>query len=220
MLSRPTAIVFAAMVFAICAVSGSQRSFAKGPVALATSVTGKTTPAIDAFSELHSDTRLELLPDTEIEFVHYPTCQTVVVKGGRLSFSSERYFIRKGKILTTQRTKCPKTAVLAGASQIGGLVLRGTSGGRNLRVSPNPTFALVGNGANSVEKIAISLDGKMIAEAENPGRVFKWPDNIPPLQKGQAYKVMLTIKGEEAPESFNVETLGGSSHAITLIRLD
>ena len=208
-----------AVIASLFIAAASWPSLAKGPVALATSVSGQTTPAIEAFSEFQSDTKLKLLADTEIEFVHYPTCQTVIVKGGRLSFSSERYFLKKGKILSTKRAKCPRTVALAGASQIGGLVLRGSSTNKSLKVSLNPTFVLVGDGTGSVEEISVSQDGKLIAEAMKPGRVFHWPENVPSLQKGQTYMVTLKIKGQTETQSFTIESKGGAE-AITLIRLN
>jgi hypothetical protein len=217
MISRTIVTVFATAIFAL---SFAGRSVAKEPVALATSVTGKVQPPIEAFSELQSDTKLQLDPNAEVEFVHYPSCQTILVKGGRLSFTTERFFLKGGLILSTKRAKCPKTVVLAGASQIGGLVLRGGLGGGDLRVGTNPTFVLVGKDTEAVEKISVSQDGKIIAEASNPGRAFDWPKDAPPLQRGQFYTVSVTVKGATEPKTFKVESMGSGAGALTLIRLD
>jgi hypothetical protein len=206
---------------ALFALTLPVESFATSPAALATSVTGKTSPAIENFSELQSSTKLTLAPDTEVEFVHYATCQTVVVKGGSLSFTAERFLLKGGNIVTTKRAKCPKTVVLAGASQIGGLVLRSASSAGSLRVGANPTFVLVGDRSESVELITVSLDGKTITEAAMPGRTFAWPKDAPPLEDGQAYTVTVRIKGADAPETFTIDSKsGGNTETLTLIRLD
>lgn len=213
--------ILAGCFMALSALALPVESFAASPAALATSITGQTSPAIENFSELQTDTKLTLDPDTEIEFVHYATCQTVVVRGGDLIFTSERFLLRGGNIVTTKRAKCPKTVVLAGASQIGGLVLRSASEAGSLRVGANPTFVLVGDRSESVESIAVSLNGKVVTEAANPGRTFAWPNDAPPLENGQAYTVTVKIEGKEAPETFTVESKsGGSSETLTLIRLD
>ena len=216
MTSRSVFAIFTAAIFASVFAGPA---FAKGPVALTTSINGQTEPAVETFSELQSDTRLVLDPDTEVEFVHYATCQTVIVKGGRLSFTAERFLLKDGTIVATKRAKCPKTVVLAGASQIGGLVLR-SPGGSNLRVGASPTFVLVGDGTESVERITVSQDGRTIAEAANPGRAFDWPKDAPPLRDGQAYTVTVTVKGATEPKTFNIQSQGSGAEALTLIRLN
>ena len=208
-------------VTALFALGVPVEVWAKGPAALATSISGKTSPAIESFSELQSSSKLALDPETVVEFVHYATCQTVVVKGGSLSFTSERFLLKGGNIVTTKRAKCPKTVVLAGASQIGGLVLRSASGAGSLRVGTNPTFVLVGERTGSVESITVSQDGKVITQAAVSGRTFTWPKDTPPLENGQAYTVTLKVKGNATPETFTVESKGGGkTDTLTLIRLD
>jgi hypothetical protein len=194
---------------------------AANPVALATSVTGKTDPAVEMFTELDLRAKIVLDPGAEIEFLHYASYQTVVVRGGTLTFTAQCFLLRRGKIVTAKRAKFPKTVALTGASQIGGIVLRGGAGNKKLRVATAPSFILVGKAALDVESIRISRDGRGIVEAANPGRAFHWPADAPRLEKGRAYLVTLKLRGRAEPKTFNVEVKGrGGKGAITLIRLD
>ncbi len=196
-------------------------ALAAGPVALATAVTGKTEPVVEPFTEFDARAKITLAPGTEIEFLHYASCQIIVVRDGTLIFTAERYLLRRGKVIRAKRAKCPKTLTLTGASQIGGIVLRGASGAKNMRVAATPSFILVGKRAPDVVSIRIARDGHDIVNAKNPGRAFHWPADAPRLEKGRTYTVTLTLRGQTAPKTFNIKvTDRGGKAAITLIRLD
>lgn len=202
-----------------CAVSGG--AAAGKPAALALDVSGPTTPPIEPFSELETKVPIELGAETTIEFLHYATCQAVTVQGGRLNFTSQRYLFKGGKILDTKRAECPKSVALGGASQIGGVVLRGGPGSKAVRVTTRPSFVLVGDDADGYSRIAISHNGKTVLEADLHGRVFFYPETAPTLEKGKSYQVVLTpVSGGEQRE-FTLTPRGRpKKYTLTLIRVD
>lgn len=210
-----------AAVFCLFAFTGTA-AYAGTPAALVLDITGPTTPAVEPFSELETKSPIEIDAETTIEFLHYATCQAITVKGGRLNFTSQRYLFKGGKILDTKRAECPKKVALTGASQIGGVVLRGSGGKQDsYRLTTRPSFVLVGADADSYTEINISRDGKSIVEAKLHGRVFFYPDSAPALEKGESYQVTLTPAGGGEPRSFNLTAQGRpKKYALTLIRVD
>jgi hypothetical protein len=192
------------------------------PAALALDVSGPTAPAIEPFSELETKSPIELAPDTTIEFLHYATCQAVTVRGGRLNFTSQRYLFKGGKILDTKRAECPKKVALSGASQIGGVVLRGRKNpNAPLKVTTRPSFVLVGAKARGFTKIQILQNSDLVLEAMLTGRVFHFPESAPTLEKGQSYEVVLTPSGGGKPRKFSLKAKGRpKKDALTLIRVD
>jgi hypothetical protein len=192
------------------------------PAALALDVSGPTTPQVEPFSELETKSPIELDAGTTIEFLHYHFCEAVTVKGGRLNFTKQRFLFKGGKILSKKRAECPKKVSLGGASQIGGVVLRGgEKKSKSLRLTTRPSFVLVGADADGYAAIRISQNGNSVLEAKLHGRVFFYPDSAPTLNKGQSYEVTLTPKGEGKQRTFKLKAQGRpKKYALTLIRVD
>lgn len=206
----------AAVAISIFAADGH----ADSPAALALDVSGATTPAVEPFSELLTKSPIELDADTTIEFLHYASCKAVVVKGGRLNFTQQRYLYKGGNILESKRADCPKSVALSGASQIGGVVLRGP--GKSVSATTRPSFVLVGAQADQYSDIQISSGGSVIFEAKLHGRSFIYPDTAPTLEKGKSYQVTLTPAEEGGKKrSFTLKARGKpKKYTLTLIRVD
>ena len=109
---------------------------AGNPVALIYDIQGGSDRPLEAFSEFAAGDEVTLNNDTELTFLHYPTCTTVVLKGGHLSFTDERYMLRKGEVVSEQVEKCPKTVVLDEGDEIGGVVMRSASAKLKLATVP------------------------------------------------------------------------------------
>jgi len=137
-----------------------------------------------------------------------------------LSFTEQRYLYKRGKVLGSKRAECPKSVAASGASQIGGLVLRGR-GGTGVRVTTRPSFVLVGARADGYTSIRISQNGKTIHESALSGRTFHYPDSASTLKKGQSYEVTLAPKDSAKPRKFTLKAQGRPKKgALTLIRVD
>ncbi|MBT5109641.1 MAG: hypothetical protein HOM25_13250 [Rhodospirillaceae bacterium] len=213
------AVVIAMAAFGV--LVGNAQAAGGTPAALALDVDGATTPPIEPFTELGRGQKVQLEPGTMMEFMHYATCQSVTIKGGRLSFSGQRYFLKGGKIVKTQRAECPKSVALKGASQIGGVVLRSSKGASTLRVSSKPSFVLIGEQAAHYKSIRVNQGDKTLLEGEIHGRVFHWPDGAPALEKGKSYAVTLVSGSDDKPRVFILKPKGSNKKgAMALIRVD
>lgn len=190
------------------------------PAALALEVSGATTPVVEAFTELETKNTITLDASTTIEFLHYASCKTVIVQGGQLSFTEQRYLYKGGKVLGSKRAECPKSVAASGASQIGGVVMR-SAGGGGVRVTTRPSFVLVGARADEFSSIRISQGDRTIHETALDGRTFHYPDSASTLEKGQSYEVTLTPKDGAKPRKFKLKAQGRpKKDALTLIRVD
>ena len=89
-------------------------------VGLVTKVSGTVEPTINAFEEIHAGVTLELSGESSIEFLHYPSCESITVKGGKL-FLTARSYNSRGGVITREKRRCPRTLRLkSGASVAGG----------------------------------------------------------------------------------------------------
>lgn len=210
-------IIVAAISFGLASTAAQ----AAKPAALALDVSGPTTPQIEPFTELEPKSPIELGPDSTIEFLHYHRCETITVKGGRLNFTSQRYLHKGGKVISVKRAECAKEVALTGASAIGGIVVRGGSGKKNVKGTTRPSFVLVGANADSYAFIRISEKDKTVLDAKLHGRTFFYPDSAPILRKGTFYNVTLTPAGSGKPRTFKLEALRPpAKDTLTLIRVD
>ncbi len=187
-ISAYTLVLF--MIFCLTGRSGA----AAEPVALALDISGEVTPPIEAFSEIEAGNSFELGAESRLEFLHYPTCQRVVVEGGRLNLSAENFRVNKGKVIDISRAECPQRVKLAmdqSSSGIGGVVLRGADS-KALKVSRRPAFMLFGSELRRFTRLQVKQGPKTVLEADLPQKPLFWPENQPELAAGGDYTVQLS----------------------------
>ena len=191
-------------------------AWAGKPVALVLDVVGDSEPLIEPFGELQAGDAFELGAGTRVEFMHYPTCDEVVVEGGRLSLSEQRYTIGAGRVVEVRRGSCPEEVELGTDTDVGGVTLRGAGG--ELRVNPTPTFVFVGDGAGAIERVQLLLDGAVLREASVSDNRSDWSDEAP-LEKGTYSLVLFTTDAE--PREISIRVKGRARKGrLTLVRLD
>jgi len=164
------------------------------PVALITEVTGKVTPALDAFTEVEAGSSIDLGTDGRLEFLHYPTCQKVIAEGGKLSLTAENFRVSKGKIVDISKAECPQRVQLASneaGAGIAGVVLRGAPKGP-LKVSQRPRFLLLGAAAGQFKSLEVMNAGKSVLVMPLNGAPLIWPEAGEPLQPSGDYVAVLT----------------------------
>ncbi len=205
----------------VLAAAGSAAAQGTRPaVALALEVKGTIQPALEPYSELTAGQGLRLEGEAEIEFLHYATCETVVVRGGELSFSEQRYSVRGGKVADARRGKCPATVSLERDAQIGGVVLRGSPGPHVLSLATRPGFVVVGADRRDYRKLRIRREGQTVFEGELAGGRFEWPKGRAPLDPDGNYTVeLLSGAGEARAFAFRAEERRGEP-PLTVVRLD
>lgn len=187
-------------------------------VALAVEVTGKTDPAIEPFTELESGTSIQLDANTKIEFLHYNSCQTIVVHGGRITFTEQQYLVRGGELVSAERTKCPEVAAAGTQGGIGGVLMR--SGGAGLKLRPQPRFAFVGQSRAGYDRLRVLKGGTVLLESALADNQFAWPAAEAPLAVGKDYALELSGKGDARTRiGFEVEERRGTV-PLTIVRLD
>lgn len=189
-------------------------------VALALDIRGTTEPVYEPFSEFAAGQSIALKDDAEIEFLHYATCETVVVKGGDLTFSEQRYTVRGGKVADVKRSSCPKTVSLAGESQIGGVVLRSIPGPQVLSLATRPGFIVVGGKRSAYKTLRIRREGQIVFEGQLNGYRFEWPSAQPPLDDDGNYTLELVAgTGQSRAFAFRAEKRRGEA-PLTVVRVD
>ena len=189
-------------------------------VALALDVRGATEPTYEPFAEFTAGQSVTLKDDAEIEFLHYPTCEIVVVKGGELSFSEQRYAARGGKVADVKRSKCPKTVALGSDTQIGGVVLRSIPGPQVLSLATRPAFVVVGGKRHAFKQVRVRREGQILFEGALTGNRFEWPESKPPLDADGNYTLeLVAAPGEARSFAFRAEDRRGEA-PLTVVRLD
>lgn len=177
-------------VLAGVAVAGA----AAEPVALVLEVAGEVTPPIEAFGEIEAGSAYELGAASRLEFLHYPTCQRVIVEGGRLNLSSENFRVNKGKVIDMSRAECPQRVQLASTDTgagIGGVVLRSGAASETLQVSQRPSFMLRGAFAGKYNRLQVMQGELVVLDAALAQKPLTWPETLAALQAGGAYTVRL-----------------------------
>lgn len=202
------------------AAQGPAPPGARPMVALALDVQGATEPVYEPFTEFAAGQSVALKGDAQIEFLHYPSCETVVVKGGDLTFSEQRYTVRGGKVADVKRSSCPKTVALAGDGQIGGVVLRSIPGPQVLSLATRPRFVIVGGKRSAYKRLRIRHEGQIVYESDLNGYRFAWPDARPPLDADGNYTLELVAGvGQSRAFAFRAEERRGAG-PLTVVRVD
>lgn len=197
------------------------------PVALVTEVSGQMEPGVEEFTELQAGSSVILEADAEIVFLHYRTCESVTVRGGRLLLTAERYTVQSGRILDARRTPCPRELALGAPGEVGGVVLRATPGPSDAQeangypVAATPSLILVGSGAAGVTGLRVEDDAEVILEVALRERRFSWPDGVQGLVPGRDYNVQLLGPGGCVKHRFAVHVRpDGGATGTVLVRID
>ena len=187
--------------------------------ALVLEKTGATVPEVQPFSEIAVGATLSLASGTKLVFLHYPTCQTVTVVGGRVTFGTHAYTAAGGSKPDEVRTPCPPTVRLKGQGEVAGMVMRSIL--PTVRLSVSPSLVLVGGRADDFTAVVVSRGGTMLLEAPLAGRRFRWPSSAAPLAVNTTYELLLVPKAaDKARVTVEFRTEGQPADQLTLISVD
>lgn len=198
---------------------------AEPPVAMVMTVSGVTTPPVEAMDELPGGTSLRLGPDARLSFLHYQRCKLVTITGGTLRLSPADYRA-DGRVESEQNGPCPRTYSLTsdatGARTTGALVMR------NLERVPHwpadPEFVLTGAAAGRVGGGAIYAGDRPdqpVAHLDLAGKRAKLPPGSTGLIPEGTYKLRLTIAGRPEPADIDfVATAPTGRSALVILRVD
>ena len=188
-----------------CGVLFARPAQAARAVALILDLHGGAKPEVEPFSELAANDSVTLADGASITFLHYGTCEEVVVEGGVLVLTERKYLSQKGKIVSVTRAKCPKKVALAGEARTGGVRLRAGSAGLKLNVKPS--FVLTGAGREGVTEVVVMRDGKELGRQRMDGAKLAWTGDA--LSPGRGYSLSLMRGGAKSGEPIAFEVREG-----------
>jgi len=172
------------------------------PAALVMAVSGSTTPAISAMSEIPSGTPVRLAPGTELTVLDYARCKMVTVSGGTVTVT--RFdFDTDGKIVAEVDAPCPRIQQLspnAGGAVAGSLVVRGLESTPNWPL--NHEIVLAGSGADKVAAAAIYAEGRLdapLVRLDISDHRARFPATSTPLAVNARYVLRLTVGDHAEP---------------------
>jgi hypothetical protein len=192
--------------------------------ALVLETRGVNLPHLSPYSEVLSGTTVVLPQGAKLVFLHYPSCRTVAVIGGKITFAEDTYTVTGGTTEAEVRSQCPRIVRMSAEYQTGGTLLRGHQAS-TLTLSPNPTFVLVGKRAGDFASVRVSQGGREVLAAPLDGRQFRWPSRLPPLSADHQYELALVPRSAGADpvtKRFKVEapTTQFPSAVLTLLKVE
>lgn len=196
---------------------------AETAAALVVEKRGASEPEFAPYSEIPIASSVSLSPGTTFVFVHYGTCRTVTVLGGKVTFQALTYSVTGESSSQEIPTPCPRTVRLKGAGETTGITLR--SSPASFELSTTPTFLLIGPAAGDFATIRVSQADRVLLDAPLAGRSFHWPMGTAPLAANADYEMTLVPRAVgQTPMTvkFRVEasTAAASDHPLTLIRIE
>ena len=210
------AFYFSALIVGAVAAIGTfntSLTAAERSVALALEVSGPTVPVVEAYDELLSGQVVKLSAKSEIKFLHYGLCETVILKSGRIEFGEMGYAIDQGTIVEAVAGECPTKIYLNQDAQVGGVVFRSAG---LLRLSERPNFMLIGRCRDQMKSVRISRSGKTVFEFKRMGRQLALPSGTT-LERGGNYLLELDpgTNADVVTHEFGVDPVAPQ---LTLIR--
>jgi hypothetical protein len=189
--SLPLGLLALALLFA--SPAAAQRI-----VAILVDVEGPTEPAMPAGSEVPAGQTLKLGSRSTVNFVHYGTCEYVVVRGGTVVLNDAGYDASGGTILGREAASCPtaRRPQLARGNEVsglGGLRMRGVEPAQAIPMRPR--IVVAGVAAREVVAVEVAKEMRTIARMPVRGNNAVWPPDAPTLEPGLGYAVRLFYRG-------------------------
>jgi len=162
-------------------------------VALVLEVSGTMTPAVEAYDEFESGQVVNLSDNSKLQFLHYSSCTTVTVNGGKITFGGIAFEIDRGATVESEKGDCPMKISLNQDAQLGGVVFRSAKPSVPLMLSKRPDFTLVGKCRSEISLIRISQTGKTLFELEKTSLQLTLPTGAQ-LDSGESYVLELVSR--------------------------
>ncbi len=185
------------------------------PAGLVLSYTG-FHPELAPYSEIMAGAEFDLGADT-LSFVHYGTCDTVEVKGGRLKVGPDD-FQAGGTTKELGKGQCPEQVAIKTGGVSGGVLMRAA-----LTPTVPPRFDCVLAGRKSRDFSAVQIvDGSLVVTQLPLGaRKIALPAILPPLKEGRTYRlVFMPGNPVEPPREVTALVSAPTGGKLCLLRLD
>jgi|RhiMetdeSRZDD1v2_1073273.scaffolds.fasta_scaffold69515_2 hypothetical protein len=194
---------------------------AQGGAALVLETSG--VPGVRPYSELRPGASVILGSSARLVFLHYATCRTVTLEGGRVTLAADSYTVAGGAGVRETPTACPRlvTRRSSGDVVVGGVVTR--SLGPTLALPPAPELVLVGARAGDYALARIAGENGEPHEVGLEGPRLRWPAGVPPLTVGGVYELRLVPSrgdGRAVTLRFQVTRPQAAQEPITVIHVE
>jgi len=175
------------------------------PVALVLEKVGASIPEVEPFTEILSPMEIALPAESKLVFFHYPSCETVELRGSVVRFSEEEYEVAEGAHHVITEGPCPLKVHCSEerGCETAAIVLRGLEpnandaedpSGLSIQLSPHPTFLLVGTRGGDFNAIRVVKGRHVVLEATVHRQRFQWPTETAPLGENTEYELTFLPK--------------------------
>jgi hypothetical protein len=185
---------------------------ARNPVALVVETNGRTSPALQPYSEIMAGDALEVPGGSSLIFIDYRSCNRVTVSGMTVNFSSSGFSTSGGANRTEQRVACPQTLAPDSGGDNSSVLMRG--GDTLSSIAIRPTFVIVGAPGRSFARVSVTDATRTLLDAELHGARFDWPPSTPPLDAGSVYQLVLVpARADDSPLKLSFKASADSPDA-------
>lgn len=125
---------------------GAGGAAAQDGAALVLETSGAAVPAVKPYAEIRAGTAVTLAGDARLVLLHYRTCRTVTLVGGRISVGADTYAVVGGATVRETQGRCPRPVTLKadGEVVVGGVVTRSIGPAATRRSSSARSSAAIG----------------------------------------------------------------------------
>lgn len=203
----------------LIAMANTAAGAVERPIALVTSVTGSTHPALSAMTEIPSRARVTIDPGESLTFLLYSKCKLITADAGTLQFG-DADFTTTGQVTREEDAECPERIELiepvVGAGEVPGVTTFRSfaAGAPDLRLRPDTLIVFGGPNRDRVTAATLSLEGR----PEEPLMRYSVsshqgipPYGLPIPMVGKRYTLRLTLSGQARP--LDVTIVGSSGRA-------
>ena len=185
------------------------------PAGLVLSYSG-ALPDLAPYSEIIAGSQFNLGADT-LTFVHYSSCKTVEISGGKISIGAES-FKTDGLTHELQTNQCPEQVVVRASGVSGGVLMRSAL---IPSVPPRLMCMVTGLKSKAFSSVQIISENSVIAQIPLTGPRIALPASAPSLRHGKTYTLNFISSAPTVPSRSVVVQVSSSHDApLCVLRLN
>ncbi|CAA7614589.1 exported hypothetical protein [Candidatus Terasakiella magnetica] len=200
----------------ILAASGAVA--AEKSAALVMDYMGRPAPSLATYSELAAGASFALGPTETVTLLHYRSCRTLNIKGGRVNVGRDRIEAEGGAVTEEPGDTCPKEVAINTSGVSGGVVMRALD---FITLPTEIDCVVVGRRLAEVGWIAIADEtGGVVERLAVSGSRAMSPLGRPPLFKDRTYQMMILRPNGSLLKQVPVAVEESHRDRLCLVRID
>lgn len=189
---------------------------AEPPGALITDYSGKASPVLSVYSELPEGMDFKLGAADSITLLHYGSCRSVTVTGGKIHVGAQKLEVAGGKAVEAPGDNCPRKITIATAGVGGGVLMRGMS---MATLPSDMNCVVIGTRRAEVARVEIAdKDGQVALFPVTAGRTAALSDTPALVKKDYGLSVVAT--DGQVIKRMPISVDDAKSDRMCLIRVD